>query len=269
MFIRALSVVALVAGVAVAQEPAAPPEPAKIVVPAEAMPPAAKPVEANGGDAEKAAENAKVNAHTAEGEHVEHKAEGEHTHHEEEAAITNWWSWDYGPGAKEAEHKHYPPPFGFALINFAIFLVIMGRLLFRPLGNMARDRHTRIRTDLDAASKLRAEAEAKLKEFEARTANVDQEVQSIVAQIEKEAAAEKVRIIAAAEAEAVRLKADAEKQITTELARIKAEIRAEVVDRVVAAAEEILKKQLTADDQGKLVQSYVVKLEEASSGAKS
>ncbi len=255
--LRTVAVIAILAGSAAAQPAEAPPPAPSAPAPAEV----AKPVEANGGDAVKAAEAAKEPEHheaTGEG----HQATGEHhAGSEEEAGITNWWSWDYGPGAKDAEHKHYPPPFGFALINFAIFLAIMGRLLFRPLGNMARDRHNRIRTELDAASKLRAQAEAKLKEFEERTANVDQEVKSIVAQIEKEAADEKVRIIAAAEAEAQRLKSDAEKQITAELARLRAEIRAEVVDRIVAAAEEIIKKQLNAADQTKLVEAYVTKLE--------
>ncbi len=262
--LTAFAVAALLGGPAFAQEPAAEaPKPAAEAPKAEVAEPAKAEAAAQEGDHPSAptddhaiSPNNVVSGHTVAAErHAEH--------HEEEAGISNWWSWDYGPSAKDPSHKHLPPPFGFAILNFLIFLAIMTRLLFRPLGNMARDRHIRIKTELDAATKLRVEAEAKLKEFEQRTANVDQEVQSIVAQIEKEAAAEKIRIIAAAEAEAQRLKSDAEKQITTELARLKAELRTEIVDRVVAAAEEILKKQLNPDDQSKLVQSYVGKLEQA------
>src|SRR5262249_49178889 len=78
--------------------------------------------------------------HKAEGEH--HAAEGEHhAEHHEEHGIQNWWSWDFGPNAKDPSHKHLPPPFGYALVNFGIFLAILSKLLFKPIAQMTRDRH--------------------------------------------------------------------------------------------------------------------------------
>src|SRR5262245_55311966 len=52
--------------------------------------------------------------------------------------IANWWSWDY-------KKKHLPPPFGFALVNFGIFALIMARLAGKPFRQFVLDRHLRIR----------------------------------------------------------------------------------------------------------------------------
>jgi F-type H+-transporting ATPase subunit b len=228
-------------------------------------------------EAPKAAEAAKP----AEGEHAaqpgaehhqpgaeHHAAGGEHAEgHHEEHGIVNWWSWDYGPKAKDPAHRHWPAPFGFMLINFAIFLGILSRLLFKPLKAMAASRHEEIRRNLDAASKLRAEAEAKLREYEDKVKNVDAEIDSLVAQLRAEAEAEKARIIANAEAEAQRLRADAQKQIDSELARVRAELKSQLVETVVATAESILTKNIGADDHRKMAERYVADLEKA--GARS
>jgi F-type H+-transporting ATPase subunit b len=182
----------------------------------------------------------------------EHKADG----------IENWWSWDYGPGAKDPAHKHLPPPFGFALINFAIFAAIMYKLASKPLKNFVKDRHDHIRKDLDEAAKLRAAAETQLREYEKRVKNVDQEIETLLAQIKQEAEADKARIIAAAEDQAKRLKADAERQIAAEIARARQELQREVVEVAVKAADGILKQQIGADDQRKMAEKYVTTLEQ-------
>jgi F-type H+-transporting ATPase subunit b len=247
---RAALVAVLVAfaPVAFAQDPAAPPT-AGTPTPA-ADPPSTAPEPAM-PEAPKAAEPAEPEHHgEAKGEH--HAA-----HHGDEPLIVNWWSWDYGPNAKDPEHKGWPPPFGFALVNFAIFLFIMQRLLFKPLARMARERHDRIKTALDEATALRKAAEDKLTEYTKRVANVDEEVKQLLAQIQKEAELDKARLIAAAEAEGVRIKAEAEKQIAAELQRMKVEIRREVVAAVVASAEAIVTKNITADDQKKLADRYI------------
>ncbi len=182
---------------------------------------------------------------------------------EDEASprIQNWWSWDYGPGAKEPAHKHLPPPFGFALVNFAIFAAIMYKLAAKPLRSYVQDRHDRIRKDLDEAGKLRAHAEAQLKEYAERVKNVNQEIETLLATIKQEAEADKLRIIAAAEQQAARLKIEAQKQIEAEIARARNELRREVIEAAVNAADTILKSQIGADDQRKMAEKYVATLE--------
>ena len=69
--------------------------------------------------------------------------------------------------------KDWPPPFGFAIVNFAVFLGLMSRILGKPLKQMVRDRHDRIKNDLDEARKLREGAQAMLAEYQKKVENVD------------------------------------------------------------------------------------------------
>lgn len=171
--------------------------------------------------------------------------------------IVNWWSWDYGAKPKDPAHKGWPPPFGFALINFVVFLGIMSRLAWKPLKQYMADRHDSIAKNLDDAAKLRAEAEATLKQYEAKIAGIDREIDALLAQIKKEAEMEKARIIATAEQDAKRLKEDAERQIAAEIDRARRELRRGVIEAAVAAAEASLQKNITADDQRKMAEKYV------------
>jgi F-type H+-transporting ATPase subunit b len=175
--------------------------------------------------------------------------------------IINWWSFDRGPNATDPTHRHYPPPFGVALINFAIFLGIMSKLLWKPLQKMAAERSHSIARSLDSATELHKKAEAQLKTFEAKVAGINGEVDALLASIRKEAELEKARIIATAEADAKRLKEDAERQIATEIESARRELRRGVIEAAVAAADAAVKKNIAADDQRKMAERYVADVE--------
>jgi F-type H+-transporting ATPase subunit b len=175
--------------------------------------------------------------------------------------IINWWSFDYGGAAKDPTHKHWPPPFGFALVNFVIFLGLMSKLLWKPLQKMAADRSHGIARSLDSATELHKKAEAQLKTFEAKVAGINGEVDALLASIRKEAELEKARIIATAEADAKRLKEDAERQIAAEIESARRELRRGVIEAAVAAADAAVKKNIAADDQRKMAEHYVADVE--------
>ena len=204
-----------------------------------------------------AARSALAQEHEHAGAAAENEAE-----HEEHKTIENWWSWDYGAGAKDPAHKHLPPPFGFALLNFAIFLGVMSKLAWTPLKKFVRDRHDSIAKDLDAAANLRAQAEATLKQYEAKVAGIGAEIDTLLAQIHKEAELEKARIIALAEADAKRLREEAERQIQNEIDAARRELRKSVIETALSVADAALKKNIAADDQRKMAERYVADIEQ-------
>ena len=218
----------------------------------------AQPVEAGGISHE----GTTPEAHEA-GEHATCTAEStDEECYEYWESHLNWWSMDYKAGPTQAkEHRHMPPPLGFALINFAIFALIMYRLAGRPLREFVQARHITIKQDLDEAAALRRQAEAKMKEYEARLGGLDAEIAKIVADLRKDAETEKQRIIAAAEKEAARIRKDAEHQIATEMGQLKRALRKEVVEVAIASAEKILAGAVRADDQRRLVDSYLTAIE--------
>ncbi|MEO6950909.1 MAG: ATP synthase F0 subunit B [Polyangia bacterium] len=180
---------------------------------------------------------------------------------EEEEGIVNWWSFDYGEKATDPSHHGYPPPYGWALVNFVVFLGILSRILWKPIKAGFIERHGKIKNELGEAQRLRKEAEAQLAEYTRKVAHVDQEVETLLAQLRKEAEADRARIIAAAEDEAKRLKVEADKQIQLEIERARAALRQETVEAALKAAEEILRTRITADDQQKLAERYLVSVE--------
>ena len=187
--------------------------------------------------------------------------EGERQGSPPDEGITNWWSWDYGASAKDPEHRHLPPPFGWAVVNFFIFLGILSRILWKPLKSGWIARHDTIKGELAEARRLHKEAEGQLAEYTRKVQNVNAEVDALVAQLRKEAEADRVRLIAAADAEAQRIKGEADRQIKAEIERARAELRREAVNAAVAAAEGILRRDVTADDQRRLAERYLGELD--------
>lgn len=179
----------------------------------------------------------------------------------EAQGIVNWWSWDYGPNAKNPAHRDWPAPFGFALINFAVFLMVMRPLAWKPLKAFVRQRHEGIAKNLDEAAALRAQAEATLKQYEAKIAGLDREIETLLATIRKEAEKEKARIMALAEADAKRLKLEAERQIAAEIDAARRELRRGVIEAAVAAADATVRQHIGADDQRKMAERYVADVE--------
>jgi F-type H+-transporting ATPase subunit b len=159
-------------------------------------------------------------------------------------------------GEKE-EEEAASPPFIFMLINFGIFLLILGKTLWPAGQKMSAERSDQIKNALDEAAKLRDQAANKLAEYETRIKDVDAEVQKIVADIRAGAEEDKKRILESAERQAKQMKHDAELRIAAEIEMARARLSREVAVAATSATEKLLKTQVTPDDQKKLVGNFI------------
>ena len=160
-------------------------------------------------------------------------------------------------GVKLHEEEPMSPPFMFMLINFGIFLALIGWFGWPAARKLAAERHDEIKGALDEAAKLRDQAKHKLDEFETRIKDVDAEIKALVDGIRKDAEADKTRILAAAAEQAAQMKRDAELRIAAEIELARAQLTAEVTAAAVGATEKILKDKATPDDQYKLVSTFI------------
>ncbi len=181
--------------------------------------------------------------------------EGEHAH-EHGPLIENWWSWDYGPGK-----SHHHPPFGFALINFVVFLFLINKLAGKDFRELLVSRHTEVRKALDRARQIEAKAQEQLRHFEDRTASVDAEVKTLLTGLRTAAEAERHNIIARAESEAQKLLRDAESQVQVALDAAKRDLEQKAGLLAVELAEKLITAQITDADQHRLVDRYVAQVE--------
>lgn len=178
----------------------------------------------------------------------------------------NWIDFGYGDKAidgsvLEGDKEPMAPPFVAVIFNFAIFA---GLLVWKggpPIMRYLRGRHDQVKSALEEAARIKAEASAKLAEYKAKLAAVDGEVDELVAGMRADAEAERRRLIEAAEAQAASLKKNAEDRIAAAIGRARSAIEAEVVAAAVAAAEATLREKMKKKDHNELVTSFIASFE--------
>jgi F-type H+-transporting ATPase subunit b len=183
----------------------------------------------------------------------------------------NWV--DFGYKSKNAEgeplaagDEPMAPPFVLALVNFAIFGFIIVKMGGPKVQSYLAGRHETVKHELAEAARLRLEAENKLAEYGKRVAEVNREVDTLIAEIRADADAEKQRILDDAATQAAAMKRDAEERIASEIARARAELEREVVAAAVAAADKILRERTTPADQKALFDGFLGSLTPAGKG---
>lgn len=161
------------------------------------------------------------------------------------------------------------PFFSLWNTNFIVtiaFILFVGIILWAKvpgmLGKMLDKRADNIRGDLDEARKLRDEAQAILATYERKAREVQGTADEIVAAAKRdaEAAAEKAKEDLKVSIQR-RLKA-ADEQIASAEAHALKEVKDRAVSVAVAAAGEVLAKQLTAKDRTAMIDASLGEVEQ-------
>ena len=166
-------------------------------------------------------------------------------------------------GGGDAEEAHGPGWVNTDTFRVLHFIVLFGGLFFllrKPVSNALNARVKGIEDQLSDLESKKAEAEKQLAEYNQKFARLEQEAEEIMAEYVRQGEEAKVRILKEAEEAAEKLKIQAQKTIESEFQNARNELRAEVLDRSLAKAEEIIKSQISAEDQEKLVDEYLAKV---------
>jgi F-type H+-transporting ATPase subunit b len=154
------------------------------------------------------------------------------------------------------------------LLNFGVLVFILVKFGGPAIGKALAARHQQLKADLAAAATARAEAEARLKQQEARLAALEQEIEGIRTGVKAEAEAEKARLIAMAEERAKRIKEETSFVLDQQIKEAEARLRREVAQAAVDLAEQMVKKSLGPNDQQRLVDSFVADVAAPAPGAR-
>ncbi|MHB8808528.1 MAG: F0F1 ATP synthase subunit B family protein [Desulfobulbaceae bacterium] len=142
-------------------------------------------------------------------------------------------------------------------VNFIALLIILIKFLAKPIGNALAGRRQQVINELETLQEKRNGAERSYKEFEARLAGMEKEMEGIVQRAIAQAENEKVKILADAEKAAEDIKRQAEAAIQAEIVEVKRALRNEIADQAAVMAEELIKKNLTPEDQVKITEQYL------------
>lgn len=146
------------------------------------------------------------------------------------------------------------------IVNFGILAGTLFYFLRSPLRTYLGDRTTTIRSDLVNAAEMKKTAAAQIEEIDRRMKALPGELDALRAQGAQEIAAEEGRIQAAAAAERERLVAQAKREIDLKVKIAERELVAHAANLAVGVASERIKKNITDDDQKRLVDRYVQQL---------
>jgi F-type H+-transporting ATPase subunit b len=169
----------------------------------------------------------------------------------------------HGEGAGEHGGGEHAGPsldgkrLGWQFLNFAVLLFLLIKFGGPAVSKALAARHQQIKADLASAAELRAAAQARFEQQEKRLASLEQEIAAITAGIKQEAEAEKARLIATAEERARRIREESEFIIEQQVKQAEEDLRREVAAQAVALAEQIVRAQLGAGDQQRLVDTFV------------
>ena len=172
------------------------------------------------------------------GEDVEHGAHG-HVGCGDVASSTEFWG---------------------SVVNFTLLMVILVLMGRKPMGTFLVSRRRAIEEGLAEATKLREAAKKKYDEYQGRLEKLDREIAAIRKEMVAAGEAERDRIVEEAEAKAARMRREAEFLIEQQMKQLRVDLTREAVDAAVSAAEKVLRETMSADDQQRLAQNYLDRL---------
>jgi F-type H+-transporting ATPase subunit b len=142
-------------------------------------------------------------------------------------------------------------------VNFLALIVLLVKFLAKPIGTGLVGRQQQIKEELDELAIRRDEAEKSYKEFEARLAGMEKEMEMVVQKAIAQAQNEKERILADAERAAEDIRRQAEAAVQAELEEAKRILREEVAEQATAMAEELIVRNLSPADQIAITEQYL------------
>jgi F-type H+-transporting ATPase subunit b len=152
--------------------------------------------------------------------------------------------------------------FAYRCFNFALLVGLVAYFVTKPIRKGLKGRTEEIEKTLADAQAAKEAAEAKHLEYSEKLAKATEEIASITDSIRREGELERDKIIAAAKELAINVEREAENKAAGVVTKARTELREEAASLAVELAEDMLKKQVSADDQKRLVDEYMQKVGE-------
>jgi F-type H+-transporting ATPase subunit b len=148
----------------------------------------------------------------------------------------------------------------FRIMNFAVLLFLLVKFTAKPIGSGLAARRKEIKDELEDLEARKQAAQDSYRDFEAKLSTVEQEIDLVVEKAVAQAQVEKTKIIEKAEQAAADIQRQAEMAIQKEIMEARRSLKNEVADQAAVMAEELIVKNLTKDDQVKIVEDYLAKV---------
>ncbi len=169
-----------------------------------------------------------------------------------DAAAQREFTWSNWPGAEDGRAGFF-----FVLINFVVLLLILKRVLFKPLIAGNAKKSDAIKEQLARATVARGEAEGLLSDYRNKIERADTEITALLEKARGAAERERQELLMEAAKEADQIVAAAVRTAENEATRAFARLEEEMVDRALDRADAVIRAEFGQTDQQRMVKSYV------------
>lgn len=171
----------------------------------------------------------------------------------------------FGNAADHAAEGHQeaglPTVVILQLINFLLYVGVIVYLGRKPIANYFKNRQLNYNAAVKRSDAARAEAQAKRAEIQSRLSKLEATRDESVQNARKEAAALRAQIVEEAKALSSKLKSEAERTAVVEVERAKLALREELLNQSVTMAQRILTDKMQDQDQKRLQDEFVAKIQ--------
>ena len=150
--------------------------------------------------------------------------------------------------------------FAWKTLNSVIIIGFLVWMLAPKIKGFFAGRRQEIKETLESTVVQKADAEKQYREYAEKIDKASLEIDGIFEMIKAQGVVEKKKIIEDADKVAQKMKEDAKARIEQELNKASGQLRSEAVALSVQMAEEILKKNITAQDHEAMVKEYMDKV---------
>ncbi len=147
--------------------------------------------------------------------------------------------------------------FGWRFLNFAVLAGFFYWLLAEKVKDFFSGRRDALKASLEEAVVAKDEAATRLRESAERLEKAAGEIKDATESIRLQGLRERERIVADARKAAEKMKDDARKRLDQEFRKASNLLKAEAVDLSMKMSEEILKKNIGAQDHNAMVKDYI------------
>ena len=147
----------------------------------------------------------------------------------------------------------------FAVANFLILVLILGKFLYKPFLGILEKRKQTIEDAFTNAEATNRQADEKYEAYTKKLARAEAESREIIKNARLKADDHANMIVEEAKAEAARIKLQAEKEAGREKEKAHREVREQIGQLAILAAEQILEKEVAAEGQEEIIDRVLEK----------
>jgi F-type H+-transporting ATPase subunit b len=148
-------------------------------------------------------------------------------------------------------------PLIIQLLSTLVMLVIVHKLLYKPVKNILDQRANFVDQQIKQAIAREAQANDRLAALETEQNKTKKALQTLRKQAQEEIEGQKARLLEEAQAQVAALKQKANEDISLAQQQAKAQLEDEMVNVALAASQRVLQRELTHQDNDKIVEQFI------------